>query len=119
MKILGVLPSIPMVKDMDSLLSAKFAKSQNHALKCTRLDSLQAELWFCDLEHLYAYKASQNVLYNSNYNLWTKIRHYTESTQNAGHQYELNQTRIFRLATIRLHESDQTICKAFEPQVND
>ena len=101
------------------LVECQICQKSEPCSKMYRLDSLRAELWFCDLEHLYAYKASQDVLYNPNYNLWTRIRHYTESTQNAGHQYELNQTRIFRLATIRLHESDQTILEALEPQVND
>src|ERR1051325_6071504 len=54
-------------------------KSEPHS-KMYRLDSLQAELWFCDLEHLYIYKANQDILYNPNYNLWTRIRYYTEST---------------------------------------
>ncbi|HEY1248319.1 MAG TPA: hypothetical protein VGE97_04975 [Nitrososphaera sp.] len=31
----------------------------------------------------------------------------------------MNQTRIFRLAIIRLQENDQTILEALEPQVND
>src|SRR6185312_13785655 len=77
------------------------------------------ELWFCDLEHLYAYKASTDVLYNSNYNLWTRIRHYTESNQSAGSQYNMNQTHIFRLAKIYLQETDMTISEALEPQAND
>ena len=84
-----------------------------------QLESLREELWFCELEHLYAYKASQDVLYNHNYNLWTRIRHYTESTRNAGHQYEMNQTRIYRLAKILLDENDQTIAQALEPLVSD
>ena len=77
------------------LVECQICQKSEPRSKMYRLDSLRAELWFCDLEHLYAYKASQDVLYNPNYNLWTRIRHYTESIQNAGHQYELNQTRIF------------------------
>jgi hypothetical protein len=84
-----------------------------------QLESLSEELWFCDLEHLYAHKASQDVLYKPNYNLWTRIRHYTESTRSAGSQYDLNQTRIYRLAAVLLQESDQTIIEALEPQVGD
>src|ERR1051325_9106691 len=83
------------------------------------IESITEELWFCSLEHVYVHKVSRDILYNPNYNLWTRIRHYTESTQNARHQYELNQTRIFRLATIQLNENDQTILEALEPQVND
>jgi len=83
------------------------------------LESISEELWFCDLEHLYAYKASTDVLYNPNYNLWTRIRHYTESAQSAGSQYNMNQTRIFRLAKIYLQETDMTISEALEPQAND
>ena len=59
------------------------------------LESAADDLWFCELEHLYAYKASTDILYNPNYNLWTRIRHYTESSRSAGSQYEMNQTRIF------------------------
>ena len=84
-----------------------------------QLESLSEELWFCDLEHLYAHKASQDVLYNPNYNLWTRIKHYTESTRSAGSQYDLNQTRIYRLTAVLLRESDQTIIEALEPQVGD
>ena len=58
-------------------------------------------------------------MYNTNYNLWTRIRHYTESTKSARHQLELNQTRIFRLAKILLEESDQTIQEALEPLTSD
>jgi len=83
------------------------------------LESLEQALWFCDLEHLYAYKAGQDVLYNSNYNLWTRIRHYTESNRSAGSQYEMNQTRIFRLAKIFLQELDQSLTEALEPLMTD
>src|SRR4029078_7778151 len=39
--------------------------------------------------------------------------------RNAGHQYELNQTRIYRLARILLEENDQTINQALEPLISD
>ena len=83
------------------------------------LESLEQALWFCDLEHLYAYKAGQDVLYNSNNNLWTRIRHYTESNKSAGSQYEMNQTRIFWLAKIFLQELDQSLTEALEPLMTD
>jgi hypothetical protein len=68
---------------------------------------------------MYAYKASQDVLYNPNYNLWTRIQHYTTSSRSAGSQYEMNQTRIFRLAKIYLQESNQDIAEALEPLMTD
>ena len=77
------------------------------------------DLQFCGHEHMYAYKAYTDILYNTNYNLWTRIRYYTESTKSAGHRLELNQTRIFRLAKILLEESDQTIQEALEPLTSD
>ena len=65
-----------------------------------KLDTTREDSWFCSLEHFYAYKAAQDIEWNPNYNLWTRVRHYTESTRNAGHAYDLNQSRIFRLAKI-------------------
>ena len=65
-----------------------------------KLDTTQEDSWFCNLEHFYAYKAAQDIEWNPNYNLWTRVRHYTESTRNADHAYDLNQSRIFRLAKI-------------------
>jgi hypothetical protein len=82
-------------------------------------DSINQDLWFCNLEHMYAYKAYTDVLYNPNYNLWIRIKCYTESTRYAGGGYDLNQTCIFRLAKVLLEESDQTIQEALEPQIND
>ena len=82
-------------------------------------DSSAQDLWFCNLEHMYAYKAYSDILYNHNYNLWTRIKHYTESTRSAGSVYNLNQTCIFRLAKVLLEESDLTITEALEPQTND
>src|SRR6185312_4582362 len=63
--------------------------------------------------------ASQNIQYNSNYNLWTQIKRYTESTKNARHQYKINQTRIYQLAKILLDKNDQTITQALEPLISD
>jgi hypothetical protein len=68
---------------------------------------------------MYAYKAHTDVLYNHNANLWARVQHYTVSTRSAGAQYEMNQTRIFRLAKILLEESDQTIQEALEPLSGD
>ena len=82
-------------------------------------DSIAQDLWFCNLEHMYAYKAYTDIWYNPNYNLWIRIKHYTESTCYAGSGYELNQTCIFRLAKVLLEESDLTIQEALEPQIND
>ena len=49
----------------------------------------------------------------------TRVRHYTEFTGNAGHAYDLNQSRIFLLAKIQLGESNQDLAEALEPQMND
>jgi hypothetical protein len=68
---------------------------------------------------LYAYKAAQDIEWNPNYNLWTRVRHYTESTRNAGHAYDLNQSRIYRLAQIQIGESDEDLAHALEPQTTD
>ena len=84
-----------------------------------KLNTIREDAWFCDLEHLYAYKAAQDIEWNPNYNLWIRVRHYTESTRNAGHSYDLNQDRIFRLAKIQLGESAQDIVDALEPQITD
>jgi hypothetical protein len=101
------------------LVTCKLCLKSDPKSRMYRLESLQEELWFCDLEHLYAYKACSDILYNPNCNLWTRIQHYTTSTSNAGHQYDMNQTRIFRLAKIYLEESDQTITEALEPLATD
>ena len=50
-----------------------------------------------------------------NYNLWTRVHHYTESTRNAGYAYNFNQSRIFHLAKIQLGESNQDLAEALEP----
>ena len=101
------------------LVNCKVCNKADTRPRMCQLDSLREELWFCELEHLYAYKASQDIQYNPNYNLWTRIKRYTESTKNAGHQYEMNQTRIYRLAKILLDENDQTIAQALEPLTSD
>ncbi|CAG8823981.1 2844_t:CDS:1, partial [Dentiscutata erythropus] len=75
-----------------TLVECKLCKTSEPRNRMYNLESISEELWFCDLEHLYAYKASTDVLYNPNYNLWTRIRHYTESNQSAGSQYNMNQT---------------------------
>ena len=84
-----------------------------------KLDTIREDSWFCNLEHLYAYKAAQDIEWNPNYNLWTRVCHYTESTRNAGHYYDMNQDRIFRLAKIQLGESAQELVDALEPQITD
>src|SRR5260364_346186 len=84
-----------------------------------KLNSSREDVRFCDLEHLYAYKAAQDVESNPNYNVWTRVRHYTESTRNAGHSYDLNQSRIFRLAQIQIGESNEDLAHALEPQYDD
>ena len=68
---------------------------------------------------MYTYKAYTDILYNHNYNLWTRIKHYTEFIQSAENAYNLNQTCIFRLAKVLLEESDLTITEALELQTND
>ena len=102
-----------------TLVQCKICGETRPTSKMNNLESLEQALWFCDLEHLYAYKAGQDVLYNANYNLWTRIRHYTESNRSAGSQYEMNQTRIFRLAKIFLQELDQSLTEALEPLMTD
>jgi len=84
-----------------------------------KLDSLQADTWFCNLEHLYAYKAASDVEYNPNYNLWIRVKHYTESTRNAGHSYDLNQSRIYRLAQIQILGNNEDLTQALEPLETD
>src|SRR6185295_4712421 len=76
------------------LVECKVCQKSEPRSRMYQLESLSEELWFCDLTHLYAHKASQDILYNPNYNLWIRIRHYTESTRSARSQYDLNQTRI-------------------------
>jgi hypothetical protein len=84
-----------------------------------KLDTVEEDTWFCNLEHLYAYKAAKDIEWNPNYNLWTQVKHYTESTRNAGHVYDLNQSRIYRLAQIQLGESNEQIASALEPLATD
>src|SRR6185436_17507203 len=102
-----------------TLVECKLCKHAEPRNRMHHLESITEELWFCELEHLYAYKASTDVLYNPNYNLWTRIRHYTESIRSAGSQYEMNRTRIFHLTKVYLQETDLTITEALEPQIND
>ena len=83
------------------------------------LESMQRDLWFCELEHMYAYKVSTDLQYNPNYEIWTRIRHYTESNRSAGSQYDMNQDRIYRLVRVLLEENPQTIEEAMEEQDND
>jgi len=101
------------------LVTCKVCQHQDARSRMHNIESITEELWFCSLEHVYVHKVSRDILYNPNYNLWTRIRHYTESTRNAGHQYEMNQTRIFRLAKIYLQESDQDLTEALEPLATD
>ena len=84
-----------------------------------KLDTTMEDSWFCGLEHLYAYKAAKDVEWNSNYNLWNWVKHYTESTRNAGHAYDLNQSRIYRLARIELGENNEYISQELEPLTTD
>ncbi|KAF0557787.1 hypothetical protein F8M41_012246 [Gigaspora margarita] len=102
-----------------TLTECKLCKKQGIRSKMIKLNSSREDVRFCDLEHLYAYKAAQDVEYNPNYNLWTRVRHYTESSRNAGHSYDLNQSRIFRLAQIQIGESNEDLVHALEPQYDD
>ena len=54
-----------------TLTKCKLCKEQGIRSKMIKLNSSQEDVRFCDLEHLYAYKAAQDVEYNPNYNLWT------------------------------------------------
>lgn len=98
-----------------SLVNCKICRKEEPRSQMLYEDSIAQDLWFCNLEHMYAYKAHTDVLHNPNYNLWVRIKHYTESTKHAGSGYELNQDCIFRLAKVLLEESDQTIQEALEP----
>src|SRR5260364_360299 len=102
-----------------TLTECKLCKEQGIRSKMIKLNSSREDVRFCDLEHLYAYKAAQDVEHNPNYNLWTRVRHYTESTRNAGHSYDLNQSQIFRLAQIQIGESNEDLAHALEPQYDD
>lgn len=101
------------------LTKCKLCQEEGIRSRMHKLDSSSEDSWFCNLEHFYAYKAARDVEENPNRNLWIRVRHYTESTRNAGHSYDLNQSRIFRLAKIQLGESNQDLAEALEPQVND
>ena len=68
---------------------------------------------------MYAYKVSSDLQYNPNYEIWNRIKHYTESNQSAGSQYDLNQDRIYRLAQVLLEENPQTIEEAMKEQDYD
>jgi hypothetical protein len=68
---------------------------------------------------MYAYKVSSDLQYNPNYEIWNRIKHYTESNKSAGSQYDLNQDRIYRLAKVLLEENTQTIKEAMEEQDHD
>jgi hypothetical protein len=68
---------------------------------------------------MYAYKAASDVLFNPNYNLWIRVKHYTESSRSAGSYYNMNQSKIFRLAKVYLQETDITLQEALEPQTTD
>src|SRR5260364_384682 len=69
---------------------------------------------------MYAYKVSQDLQYNPNYKIWTRIRHYTESTRHAGHQYNLNQSRIYRIVQVLLDDDNPNeITEVLEEQDTD
>ena len=102
-----------------TLTECKLCREQGIRSKMIKLDSIREDTRFCNLECLYAYKAAKDVEWNSNYNLWTRVRHYTESTRNAGHAYDLNQSRIYRLAQIQIGESNEDLAHALEPQAAD
>src|SRR5260363_415387 len=73
----------------------------------------------CGLEHIYAYKISQDLQYNPNYEIWTRIKHYTKSTRHAGHQYNLNQSRIYRIVQVLLDDNPNKITEVLEEQDTD
>jgi hypothetical protein len=102
-----------------TLVYCKVCNIQRPRSRMHQLESIREELWFCELEHMYAYKVSQDVQYNPNYDIWTRIQHYTESTQSAGSQYDLNKNRIYRIAMVLLGESDMEMTEAIEEQETD
>jgi hypothetical protein len=52
-----------------TLVECKLCKHVEPRNRIHNLESITEELWLYKLEHLYAYKASTDVLYNYNYNL--------------------------------------------------
>ena len=106
--------------DRQGLLT-KYAlcKEEHIRTRMHKLDTTHTNSWFCNLKYFYVYKAALDIEWNPNYNLQIQVRHYTESTRNAGYAYDLNQSRIFSLAKIQLGESNQDIAKALELQMND
>jgi len=103
-----------------TLVSCKICAQQKPRARMHRLESIRDELWFCELEHMYAYKVSQDLQHNPNYEIWTRIRHYTESTRNAGHQYNLNQSRIYRIVQVLLEDdNNKDMMEILEEQDTD
>ena len=69
---------------------------------------------------MYAYKVSQDLQYNPNYKIWTRIKYYTESTRHAGHQYNLNQSRIYRIVQVLFDDDNPNeITEVLEEQDTD
>ena len=52
-----------------TLIKCKLCDKTEPRNRMHNLESTANDLWFCELEHLYAYKASTDILHNSNYNL--------------------------------------------------
>src|SRR5260364_270249 len=102
-----------------TLTECKLCKEQGIRSKMIKLNFSWEDVRFCDLEHFYAYKAARDIESNSIYNLCSRVRHYTESSRNAGHSYDLNQSRIFHLAQIQIGESNEDLAHALEPQYDD
>src|SRR6185437_16625945 len=50
-------------EECGTLVKCKLCKTSEPRNRIYNLESISEELWFCDLEHLYAYKASTDVLY--------------------------------------------------------
>jgi hypothetical protein len=78
-----------------TLVQCKVCNIQKPRSRMHYLESMRGDLWFCELEHMYAYKVSSDLQYNSNYEIWNRIKHYTESNKSVRSQYNLNQDRIY------------------------
>ncbi|CAG8711875.1 15555_t:CDS:2, partial [Racocetra persica] len=69
--------------------------SQSSTIPALLDPSIKYYIFSCEQ---YVWKASEDIKYNENYNLRTRILHYTESNKSAGSQYDLNKNEIYVIA---------------------
>ncbi|CAG8801662.1 22361_t:CDS:1, partial [Dentiscutata erythropus] len=53
----------------ETLIQYKLCKEECIRSRMYKLDTIREDSWFCNLEHLYAYKAASDVEWNPNLNL--------------------------------------------------